>query len=95
MLARAQIWWTVFTMCVAERLAYRGDFVLGPVDLQLDLRDTLPIFFLHLELLLSAYGVTRRQVQRARFQTFFKIARAQLEAADATGAAGAAAGPST
>lgn len=29
MLARAQIWWTVFTMCVAERLAYRGDFVLG------------------------------------------------------------------
>ena len=29
MLARAQIWWTIFTMCVAERLAYRGDFVLG------------------------------------------------------------------
>jgi ABC-2 type transport system permease protein len=29
MTARLQLWWTVFTMCVAERLAYRGDFILG------------------------------------------------------------------
>jgi len=29
MTARLQLWWTVFSMCVAERLAYRGDFVLG------------------------------------------------------------------
>jgi ABC-2 type transport system permease protein len=29
MLARAQIWWTILQMCVAERLAYRGDFILG------------------------------------------------------------------
>lgn len=24
-----QTWWTIFRICVAERLAYRGDFVLG------------------------------------------------------------------
>jgi ABC-2 type transport system permease protein len=29
MIARAQFWWTVLSMCIAERLAYRGDFVLG------------------------------------------------------------------
>jgi ABC-2 type transport system permease protein len=29
MLARASIWWTILQMCIAERLAYRGDFVLG------------------------------------------------------------------
>jgi ABC-2 type transport system permease protein len=29
MLARAQLWWSVLQMCIAERLAYRGDFVLG------------------------------------------------------------------
>jgi ABC-2 type transport system permease protein len=29
MTARIQLWWAVFSMCVAERLAYRGDFVLG------------------------------------------------------------------
>jgi ABC-2 type transport system permease protein len=29
MLARVQLWWTILSMCVAERLAYRGDFVLG------------------------------------------------------------------
>ena len=29
MLARVQLWWAILSMCVAERLAYRGDFVLG------------------------------------------------------------------
>ena len=29
MLARVQLWWTILSMCIAERLAYRGDFVLG------------------------------------------------------------------
>lgn len=29
MYARMQTWWTIFRICVAERLAYRGDFVLG------------------------------------------------------------------
>lgn len=29
MYARAQTWWMIFRVCVAERLAYRGDFVLG------------------------------------------------------------------
>ena len=29
MLARVQLWWTISAMCIAERLAYRGDFVLG------------------------------------------------------------------
>ena len=29
MRARVATWWTIFSMCVAERLAYRGDFVLG------------------------------------------------------------------
>jgi ABC-2 type transport system permease protein len=29
MLARIELWWTILAMCVAERLAYRGDFVLG------------------------------------------------------------------
>jgi ABC-2 type transport system permease protein len=29
MVARVQFWWTVLAMCIAERLAYRGDFVLG------------------------------------------------------------------
>ena len=29
MVARLQLWWMVFSMCVAERLAYRGDFILG------------------------------------------------------------------
>ena len=29
MYARAQTWWMIFRLCVAERLAYRGDFVLG------------------------------------------------------------------
>ena len=29
MLARIETWWTIFVMCIAERLAYRGDFVLG------------------------------------------------------------------
>ena len=29
MYARAQTWWMIFRICVAERLAYRGDFVLG------------------------------------------------------------------
>jgi ABC-2 type transport system permease protein len=29
MLARAQLWWSILQMCIAERLAYRGDFVLG------------------------------------------------------------------
>src|SRR6185503_17891482 len=29
MLARVQLWWAVLSMCIAERLAYRGDFVLG------------------------------------------------------------------
>ena len=29
MLASAQLWWSILQMCVAERLAYRGDFVLG------------------------------------------------------------------
>src|SRR3954468_2636959 len=29
MLARVQTWWTIFQICIAERLAYRGDFVLG------------------------------------------------------------------
>ncbi len=29
MLARVQLWWMILSMCVAERLAYRGDFVLG------------------------------------------------------------------
>jgi ABC-2 type transport system permease protein len=29
MLARAQTYWTILQICIAERLAYRGDFVLG------------------------------------------------------------------
>jgi len=29
MMARFQLWWTILGMCIAERLAYRGDFVLG------------------------------------------------------------------
>ena len=29
MVARVQIWWTILSMCIAERLAYRGDFILG------------------------------------------------------------------
>lgn len=29
MLARIQLWWMILSMCVAERLAYRGDFILG------------------------------------------------------------------
>lgn len=29
MYVRAQTWWMIFRICVAERLAYRGDFVLG------------------------------------------------------------------
>jgi len=29
MLARVATWWTILQMCIAERLAYRGDFVLG------------------------------------------------------------------
>ena len=29
MVARAQLWWSVLQLCIAERLAYRGDFVLG------------------------------------------------------------------
>ena len=29
MLARAQTWWTIFRICVEERLVYRGDFALG------------------------------------------------------------------
>jgi ABC-2 type transport system permease protein len=29
MLARIDTWWTILQMCIAERLAYRGDFVLG------------------------------------------------------------------
>lgn len=29
MYAHAQTWWMIFRLCVAERLAYRGDFVLG------------------------------------------------------------------
>ena len=29
MVARIQLWWTVLSMCIAERLAYRGDFILG------------------------------------------------------------------
>jgi ABC-2 type transport system permease protein len=29
MTARLGVWWAIFSMCVAERLAYRGDFVLG------------------------------------------------------------------
>lgn len=29
MLARVQTWWTILQICIAERLAYRGDFVLG------------------------------------------------------------------
>jgi ABC-2 type transport system permease protein len=29
MRARVATWWTIFAMCIAERLAYRGDFVLG------------------------------------------------------------------
>jgi ABC-2 type transport system permease protein len=29
MTARLQLWWTIFSMCVAERLAYRGDFIVG------------------------------------------------------------------
>jgi ABC-2 type transport system permease protein len=29
MRARIETWWTIFAMCIAERLAYRGDFVLG------------------------------------------------------------------
>jgi ABC-2 type transport system permease protein len=29
MIARVQTWWTILQICIAERLAYRGDFVLG------------------------------------------------------------------
>ncbi len=29
MLARAGTWWTILRICIAERLVYRGDFVLG------------------------------------------------------------------
>ncbi|RIK79396.1 MAG: ABC transporter permease [Planctomycetota bacterium] len=29
MIVRAQVWWTILQMCIAERLAYRGDFILG------------------------------------------------------------------
>ncbi len=29
MLARLHTWWTILQICIAERLAYRGDFVLG------------------------------------------------------------------
>jgi ABC-2 type transport system permease protein len=29
MLARVGVWWTILQLCIAERLAYRGDFVLG------------------------------------------------------------------
>jgi ABC-2 type transport system permease protein len=29
MLARATTWWTIFKICVEERLVYRGDFALG------------------------------------------------------------------
>lgn len=29
MIARIQLWWTILGMCIAERLAYRGDFILG------------------------------------------------------------------
>jgi ABC-2 type transport system permease protein len=29
MLARVQTYWTILQICIAERLAYRGDFVLG------------------------------------------------------------------
>lgn len=29
MLARAQTWWTIFRICIEERLVYRGDFALG------------------------------------------------------------------
>lgn len=29
MVARIQLWWTILAMCIAERLAYRGDFILG------------------------------------------------------------------
>ncbi len=29
MLARASTWWTIFKICVEERLVYRGDFALG------------------------------------------------------------------
>jgi ABC-2 type transport system permease protein len=29
MLARAATWWTIFKICVEERLVYRGDFALG------------------------------------------------------------------
>jgi ABC-2 type transport system permease protein len=29
MVARVQLWWAILSMCVAERLAYRGDFVVG------------------------------------------------------------------
>jgi len=29
MLARVDSWWTIFKICLAERLVYRGDFALG------------------------------------------------------------------
>ena len=29
MVARVQLWWTILAICIAERLVYRGDFVLG------------------------------------------------------------------
>ena len=29
MLARVETWWTIFKICVEERLVYRGDFALG------------------------------------------------------------------
>ena len=29
MLARVSTWWTIFKICVEERLVYRGDFALG------------------------------------------------------------------
>ena len=29
MYARALTWWTIFRICIEERLVYRGDFALG------------------------------------------------------------------